>query len=85
MTRPLPRYVDEHQAAEILGVAPGTLANWRSERVGLPYHRPGGMRGVRYRLDQLVEFAERITVTPSPDARRKRKTAKADPAGGGER
>jgi hypothetical protein len=83
MTRPIPQYVDEDKAAAILDLKRGTLANYRSERCGPRWHRPGGMRGIRYRVDELLAWAEQVTVTPEPDARRRKK--KATPAAGGGR
>lgn len=53
---PTPRYVDEHAAAEILGVARGTLSNWRSRGEGPTFTRIG-RRAIRYRVEDLVEFA----------------------------
>ena len=48
------------QAAEILGIKPGTLDNWRStKRVQIPFVRVG--RAVRYRLSDLQAFIERGT------------------------
>jgi len=41
------------------------------------------MRGIRYRVDELLAWAEQVTVTPEPDARRRKK--KATPAAGGGR
>ncbi len=75
MTPPLPRYVDEREAAAILAVRPGTLANWRSERRGPKYHRPGGGRVIRYRVDELIAWAEQVTVTPELDAAPRRRRA----------
>ncbi len=51
----------EQQAAEVLGVRPGTLQVWRSTgRYGLEYIKVG--RLVRYRLSALEAFLQRRTV-----------------------
>jgi predicted DNA-binding transcriptional regulator AlpA len=53
--------VDEKQASEILGLAPGTLSVWRCEkRYPLPYVKVG--RSIRYRLADLERFVESRTV-----------------------
>ncbi len=50
------------EAARFLNVRPNTLAIWRSTgRYNLPFVRVG--RLVRYRLDDLLEFAERRSAT----------------------
>lgn len=45
------------QAAQYLGVAPRSMANWASAGTGPAYVRigPGG-RSVRYRMSSLVEY-----------------------------
>ena len=51
----------EHEAAQILGVTPGTLSVWRStRRYPLPYVKVG--RLVRYRDSDLLRFIEARTV-----------------------
>lgn len=48
------------QAAEYLGISPGTLAVWRCEkRYPLPYRKIG--KCVRYSLDDLIAFASSET------------------------
>lgn len=44
--------LDTHQAAEVLGVSPGTLENWRAEGKGPKFRRIG--RLVRYRRGDLT-------------------------------
>ena len=45
------------EAAEFIGVAPGTLVVWRSTgRVDLPYYKIGG--AVRYDVDDLIAFLQ---------------------------
>ena len=49
--------LDEKQAAEFLGVAPGTLSVWRSTgRYSLPYVKVGHL--VRYRPPDLEAWTE---------------------------
>lgn len=52
--------VSENAAGELLGLAPGTLRNWRSERDGPPSYQIGVGSGSRvsYRLAELAEWLE---------------------------
>jgi excisionase family DNA binding protein len=60
-TKPLLPLLTEKQAAEYLGVAPQTLAVWRSaHRHDLPYIKVG--TSVRYRQDALERWLEQRTV-----------------------
>ena len=53
--------VDEKQASEILGLAPGTLSVWRcTKRYDLPFVKVG--RYIRYRIADLERFLESRTV-----------------------
>ena len=56
----------QEQAAEILGVSPGTLEVWRSAKryPGLIYVKVG--RLVRYRRSDLLAWLESRTVSPEP-------------------
>jgi len=66
---PTDRYVSEREAAEVLGVAPGTLAVWRcTRRVALPYRKFGA--AVRYSLRELEQFADASRVDPCGAAQR---------------
>ena len=57
-----PGLLTEDQAAEYIGVTPGTLSVWRSTgRYALPFVKCG--RLVRYRMSDLDAFLERRTVT----------------------
>lgn len=57
----LPQLLTERQAAEVLSVAPQTLAVWRcTHRHGLPYIKVGA--SVRYRLSDLEQWLEERTV-----------------------
>ena len=49
--------VNEHRAAEILGLAVQTLRNRRHMRAGCPYIRMG--RSIRYRVNDLLDYLER--------------------------
>ena len=49
----------EKQAAELLAVSFTTLTTWRCRRRhGLRFVRLGGGRAIRYRLCDLIEFAD---------------------------
>lgn len=49
--------LDTRQAAQVLGIKPKTLDNWRSsKRVGLRYTRVGAC--IRYRVDELRKFID---------------------------
>jgi len=64
------RYMDEKEAAQLLGLRPQTLANWRSLRRGPVYSRYAGAGGgssrgsIRYRLEDLLRFAEAVRIEP---------------------
>lgn len=53
-----PRWIDEREVSEIIGVAVQTLRNWRFQRIGIPYSKVGKGRMVRYRLDEVIQFME---------------------------
>ena len=46
--------VNETGAAEVIGCAPRTLANWRSQRRGPRFIRVG--RLIRYRIEDLLAY-----------------------------
>lgn len=55
--------VFENVAAEILGLNPGTLRNYRSRSTGwqeIPYYRAGKSGRVAYALSDLSEYLHRI-------------------------
>jgi predicted site-specific integrase-resolvase len=57
MEKPRGRRLTPEQAAEIVGVEPSTLANWRSnKRHILPYYKPG--KRVYYWEKDIQEFIE---------------------------
>lgn len=61
LPRAFPKLLDERRAAALIGVAPSTLAIWRStNRYALPYIKCG--RLVRYREDDIIAFLEQRRV-----------------------
>lgn len=61
-----PELLTTKQAGKFLGVPPGTLAQWRSERRGPPYIKLEG-RLVRYRAADLQDYLSRHTVETEID------------------
>jgi hypothetical protein len=55
------RMVNEHEAAEWLGLDVTTLRDWRFRRVGPAYVKFLN-KAVRYPVDELVKFAERSMI-----------------------
>lgn len=55
------RMLKESTAAEVLGVSPKTLRNWRSNGSGGPPYRKLKGAGVRYWLDELLQWADAQT------------------------
>ena len=52
--------LNEKEAAEMLGLAPGTLRVWRCREIGPTYHRVGVGRGtIRYSVEDLAAFTSR--------------------------
>jgi predicted DNA-binding transcriptional regulator AlpA len=60
-----PVLLTEAQAAEILGLSPTTLNNWRWQRIGPPYLLLSA-RCVRYDKAKLEEWIEQQTIYPLP-------------------
>ena len=59
--------LDENQAAEVLGLKPGTLSVWRcTGRHGLPFIRVG--RRIRYKLADLEAWLYTRTVESTGQA-----------------
>ncbi len=57
------------QVAELTGLAPDTLAQWRSQRRGIPYLKIG--RAVRYDLNDVQAYLRGCRVSVSdPNERR---------------
>jgi hypothetical protein len=55
---------DENEAAETLGVVPGTLATWRSKGLGPVYVKVG--RTIRYPRAAIRNHLAAGLITPSP-------------------
>lgn len=49
-------WLDPEAAAAYIGRTPGTLAQWRSKGVRLPFHRVG--RNILYNRDDLDAFVQ---------------------------
>jgi len=62
MQTPTPQYLTEKQVAEITGFALSTLRNNRFMQRGIPYVKVG--KSVRYKLGDVIEFMDRIFITP---------------------
>lgn len=63
MRATLPIYIRRARAAEMLGISADTLRRWEERGTNaeaLPVIRFPGMRGVRYDLDDVARFAERL-------------------------
>jgi len=56
------KYLDDRQAANILGLKPQTLRNWRGMDRGPAYVKVG--RAVRYGLSDLITYMEERRVQP---------------------
>ena len=57
--------VDEHEAAAFLGLASGTLSNWRWRKQGPRFVRVAGNR-IRYRVEDLRKFVNDRVIEPIP-------------------
>ncbi len=57
-----PQYLTEKQVAEMTGFALSTLRNNRFMQRGIPYVKVG--KSVRYKLGDVIEFMDRIQITP---------------------
>lgn len=55
------RALDTHQASDLVGAAPITLAQWRARGEGPPFFRIG-KRHIRYRLGDLLDWRDQHTV-----------------------
>jgi len=60
---PVPRYINEADAAAYLGVSVKTLQRWRFKRRGPAYSKVGG-KLVRYSLDDLNLFTDQCRIDP---------------------
>jgi len=66
------------QAAEVYGIAEGTLANWRYKKIGPKYHRIGEGKQKRKKILYFIEDFEAwlkqnpmLTVDSIPETERK--------------
>lgn len=53
-----PLYLDTRNAAKFLGLTERGLANYRHRGLGPAYFRVGGRRTVRYKVVDLIAWAE---------------------------
>jgi excisionase family DNA binding protein len=67
----LPELLTPEEVAEITGLSLDTLAQWRSQRRGLPYLKIG--RVVRYDPAEIQAYLERCRVSVSDPRERRRK------------
>lgn len=59
----MPQWIDEHEAAGMIGLAVPTLQSYRSRlNGGPPYYKFG--RAVRYRVDEIEAWAASRRVDP---------------------
>lgn len=70
MTPELPKFLNEKEVSETLGVALPTLRNARAAGRGLPFHKFG--KSVRYNVADVLSFIEKNRVDPSAVPRRGR-------------
>lgn len=62
-------YLDEKEAAALIGVSVHALRRWRQRSVGPAYRRLRGDRGrILYRRVDLIEFVETYRVDTSESA-----------------
>ncbi len=70
-TAVLPGLLTSENVAEITGLSLDTLAQWRSQRRGIPYLKIG--RAVRYDPAEVQAYLERCRVSVSDPHERRRK------------
>jgi len=54
------------EAAEVIGVVPGTLSVWRSRNKGPAYHKTGGT--IKYTHADIAAWIEESRVEPAKNA-----------------
>jgi predicted DNA-binding transcriptional regulator AlpA len=69
--REIPTLLSAEQVAEITGLCEDTLAQWRSQKRGIPYLKIGRM--VRYDPVEVEAYLERCRVSVSDPQERRRK------------
>ena len=62
------RLMTDIEASQFLGLKPQTLRNWRYEGKG-PKYLKFGNKSVRYRVNDLIEWAEERVVDPAARGR----------------
>ena len=67
----LPDLLTSEEVANITGMSNETLAQWRSQRRGIPYLKIG--RAVRYDPGEVQAYLERCRVSVSDPRERRRK------------
>jgi len=67
----LPELLTPEQVAEITGLSLDTLAQWRSQKRGIPYLKIG--RAVRYDAAEVEAYLERCRVSVSDPRERRQK------------
>ena len=67
VVQPVSRRLSTKAAADFLNISSSTLRRWRSQRMGPPYVRLGGIKGsaIRYRELDLTEWMANNTYRPS--------------------
>ena len=79
----IPSRLRPKEAAEILGVKPKTLAQWRCAGTGPEFHKVGGL--VFYYLDSLLRFLEEApSATSTAQVRIKQEMSKQKPPKAGD-
>ena len=63
-TMPPPRFLDEKEVAELTGLKPKTLRNWRSSRLAGPAFVKLGPKRVRYPREAVEAWLRSQTVSP---------------------
>jgi predicted site-specific integrase-resolvase len=66
LTAGVERWINATEAAEIVGLAPQTLAIWRMMGKNLPFTRRG--KFIRYRLSDVMAFLEGGMTPATADA-----------------
>ncbi len=67
----LPDLLTPEEVAEMTGLSLDTLAQWRSQKRGIPYLKIG--RAVRYDSSDIQMYLERCRVSVSDPTERRRK------------
>ena len=56
------------EAADFLGVSPGTLSQWRFKNKGPAYVKLSGRRAIRYKIEDLMDYVSRSRIVPGEAA-----------------